>query len=202
MLNGVGRNPYTQIMRGTSTSVGKTSDARNEREAAEPAADELSLSSPTSLLQGAMSGLFGVEPRADGAIRIEDIQRAYEQRFEELTGSLSRLMKNAGVDRSQEAVLGVDRLGHVRVTNDHPDKEAIEQVFRDNPAVENQFRQVAGMKSFLDAAEKHEAFADAYAENPVAAVERFLSLFDEQRDSDFQMRISADRIVGETVPKG
>lgn len=116
-------------------------------------------------------------PGVSGVVRMQDLRSAYETAFAAFTQRLDGLLDSAGVDRSRPARLQADAVGSITVTNDHPDKEAIERLFRENPELANQFRGLSGLASLLAAAEKHEEFAAAYEKNPYAAVGEYSQLF-------------------------
>ena len=126
-------------------------------------------------------------------IRLEDIRNAYNQTFNEFQQRLGSLLKEAGVDRSILARLQTDAGGNVVVTNDHPDEATIEQLFRENPDLANQFRGLSGLFSLLSAAEEHSEFTGAYEQNPYAAVAEFSELFAGQK-SPFELLIGPNAI--------
>lgn len=140
--------------------------------------------------------LFGVKPRADGAIHLEDIRSNYAERFEQFSQKLNGLLKKAGIDRGCESILRSDGEGKIRVSNNHPEREKIEALFEDNPDLANEFRGLSGTASFLRAADEHLKFAAAYAKNPEAALQLFSHLFDKTDTREFALRVTDENIMG------
>jgi hypothetical protein len=168
----------------TATHAWATSAYATSRKAAaipaEPAAPQGSeaIEDPVEIsgqgrLANRLNDLFGVSPRADGSIHLEDLQAHLAEISAGLEGALGSKFRAAGIDTSQAVDLKVDAAGQVRVANDHPDKEKIEALFADEPELANEFRRVLGLQELVTASEKHLEFAAAYAENPEAAVAQF-----------------------------
>ncbi|MBE0533796.1 MAG: hypothetical protein IH626_23475 [Rhodospirillales bacterium] len=168
----------------TATHAWATSAYATSRKAAaipaEPAAPQGSeaIEDPVEIseqgrLANRLNDLFGVSPRADGSIHLEDLQAHLAEISAGLEGVLGSKFRAAGIDTSRAVNLKVDAAGRVRVANDHPDKEKIEALFADDPELANEFRRVLGLQELVTASEKHLEFAAAYAENPEAAVAQF-----------------------------
>jgi len=86
-----------------------------------------------------------------------------------------------------------DAFGNVRVAGEHPEKEKIEAVFRDNPDTANRFRQISALSSLMRAAKESIAFQKAYAEDPEAAVRQYSYLLsDGPRGYDFLLKVTAE----------
>ncbi|MBN1589526.1 MAG: hypothetical protein JW888_08430 [Pirellulales bacterium] len=156
-------------------------------------ADSVDISGAGELLASLTKDLFwGVEPRADGAIHVEDIQKAYEGALSQFKGRLADLMRTEDIDRSGEAVLQTDATGQIRVVGDHPDKAQIEALFAEHPELGNEFRHLAATAGLLGAVEEAKPFLAAYAKDPEAAVQRWAQLFSNERQSHFKLRVTAD----------
>ena len=59
-------------------------------------------------------------------------------------------------------ILGSDFHGHVRVVNQHPDKDKIEQLFKDNPELQQQYAKISAFSSLFRASEHYTQFAAEY----------------------------------------
>lgn len=126
-----------------------------------------------SLLAGGAESLLGIDAGADGAISLDEMTTRLEEITADLQTTLGNRFRAAGIDTSQPIDLEVDATGAVRVANDHPDKDKIEAMFADDPDLANAFRGVLALQETVSAAERHLAFAEAYAEDPEAAVAQF-----------------------------
>jgi hypothetical protein len=67
--------------------------------------------------------------------------------------------------------------GQVVVSNDNPQKAEIEQLFKDNPRLRDDFAKFSAQTSLYEAGQEAIAFQKAYARDPVAAVAQFSYLF-------------------------
>ena len=176
---------------------GRYSSSRNNafqqappKEAGASSEDSVDIS-PTAQLIGKLSemSVFGVKPRADGSIHIEDIQEAHEKNLASFQYQATELMRQEGIDTSASVDLICDREGKVRVADNHPDKEKIEAIFASNEELSNQFRGISATGSFLQAVERSMEFQKAYLEDPIAAVDAFADLFDN-RSETYRLRLS------------
>lgn len=154
--------------------------------------DEVTLS-PAGQLAAKLPalGMFGIEPREDGNIHLEDIRAAYQKRMTAFQADLSRMLSEAGIDRSEPFSLQINPEGRIQVTGDRDDLSAIQQLFDENPDLSRELAALSGTGSFLKAADRSIEFQAAYAKDPVAAVARFSELFDN-RNSIFTLEISED----------
>ncbi|MBN2024509.1 MAG: hypothetical protein JW809_17145 [Pirellulales bacterium] len=162
--------------------------------------DRVEISSAGRLMESLAQGLFwGVEPRADGSIRIEDIGKAYEEHLSSLKSQVAGLLEQNGIDRSQAFRLTVDAAGNVVVAGDHPDKEKIEALFQDQPELANEFRHVSATASLLRAADESKAFQAAYAKDPQGAVRQYAHLFSGVNSPVFGLDVGAEAILDSFV---
>lgn len=152
-------------------------------------------------LASRLNNLFGVSPRADGSIHLEDLQAHLAEISAQLEGTLGSKFRAAGIDTSRAVDLKVGAEGLVRVANDHPDKEKIEALFADDPELANVFRQVLGLQELVTASEKHLAFAAAYAEDPEAAVAQF-GVGSRGTETDILLRLAEGELTAVDKLKG
>jgi hypothetical protein len=124
-----------------------------------------------------------VSPCEDGCIHIEDLQAWFRKNSASLGSEINTLLACYGVDTSQPIDLFVDHQGRIRVSNDHPDKEKIKEAFAENPEIRNKHVQISSIGSLLKAAEQHQEFAEEYARNPQAAVEKYAHLFSSVKEA-------------------
>jgi hypothetical protein len=124
-----------------------------------------------------IEALLGVSPREDGSIHLEDLQTWFQENSAALGSEINSLLAAQGVDTSQPIDLTMDSEGKIRVANDHPDKEKIEKILAENPEIRNKFAQVSAVGHLLEAVEEHMEFAEEYARNPEAALEKYAHLF-------------------------
>lgn len=106
---------------------------------------------------------------------LENQQRA--QRV--VQAKLDRLFSANGIDTSQEIRLQVAGDGQVIVANQHPQKAQIEEFFRQDPGLRDDFAKFSAMTSCVAAAQEASAFQAAYARNPYAAVAQYSHLFSD-----------------------
>ncbi len=78
---------------------------------------------------------------------------------------------DAGIRVPPDPVLTNDSQGYVRVANDHPDKDRIEQLFKDTPELQQRYAKISAESSLLRAAEHFSLYAAEYERlknNPAA----------------------------------
>ncbi len=167
--------------------------------------DELTLSAEAEALNGPLGAdllgkLFpGVPCEAGGNIRPDDLREHYADQQQSLNSRIQSLLKSSGIDVPPEIRLQVGGDGSVVVANDHPDRERIEELFRENPRLRNQFVQVASLGELLRAADEAVAFQKAYAADPQAAVTAFSHLFSGQERPQFSLTVYADGATAQFV---
>lgn len=170
---------------GSLSSSGDISDILDISPQAQVAADKLNGSSQTGF-----SSLFGTS--ADG-LQIENFQEAADQAFENVQSKLTKLFKEKHIDTSKEIKLQVGADGQVIVANNHPQKAAIEQLFKDDPSLRDEYVKFTAFSEMVAAGQEAEAFQQAYAKNPVAAVAKYSYLFDTKNKGMLSMSILGDK---------
>ncbi len=84
---------------------------------------------------------------------------------------VGKMFRAAGIRVPPNPVLTNDAQGYVRVAGDHPDKDTIEQLFKDNPELQQRYAKISAGSSLLRAAEHFSQYASAYdqlADDPAA----------------------------------
>lgn len=146
--------------------------------------DTVSISPMARLAAGtpAMGSVFGVKPRADGAIHLEDIERQFQENTKALHGELQALLRDNGLDAAASFELTTNEQGRLQVGGNHPDKDEIQSLLDKDDTLSRRIQETSGMAAFLRVAEKHGEFAHAYADNPQAAVAKYSHLFGASGD--------------------
>ena len=169
---------------------------RAAQPAAEPASNaaastadvlELSSGSPPPVADWLSAGPFGA--RGVDQVNFNELQ---QQAQASVASKLRTLFKQHGIDRSQPIRLRTDALGQVIVTSDTPDKAAIEQFFKDDPELRNDFVRSQSLAELIGAARDAQAFHQAYARNPQAAVNEFAYLFKNTNSNNVTFTIDGD----------
>ncbi|UCZ55781.1 hypothetical protein LGV61_08595 [Desulfurispirillum indicum] len=113
------------------------------------------------------------------SLSISDIRQEAAELSDTLTTQMRGLFLRGGIDMSQPFELTTDPSGNVRVSGEHPDKDAIEKLFRENPDLSNSFRKLSSLQTLIAKAKQAQEFQDAYRKNPTEALNRFAWLFEE-----------------------
>jgi hypothetical protein len=108
----------------------------------------------------------------------ESFQERTEKLEDIFSEGLKEIMSERGISSDPPFELGTATDGHVYVKGDHPQKEEIEQIFEDNPELENLFRGISSNHSLMKALDTHIKFSEEYAINQIAAVMKYSYLFD------------------------
>ncbi|WP_022668190.1 hypothetical protein [Desulfospira joergensenii] len=111
----------------------------------------------------------------DGVITLDEI-RAFGEKYLKLSGDiLAETLEQLGIPADQSMTIHTDEEGRVRVESDLParDNEKLEAALNRHPEFQQAFTKASSSQSLLDAAEKHLEFAQAYAQDPKAAVARY-----------------------------
>lgn len=116
-----------------------------------------------------------------------------ERALRTFLSSFSKVLKDSNVQLSQPARLQCGTDGNIYVTNNTPDKEKIEELFKNNPELANEFRH-ASMNAAI-AAHFNEAlpFYKAYAEDSKAAVAKYSYLFNTNYHDVFSLIVDQDK---------
>jgi hypothetical protein len=101
-----------------------------------------------------------------GATSIEEIRAGYQTATAEFELRFRRLLREHGIDIGEGIVLEVDRQGDVQVVGEHPQHQAIEALFRENPELRTLFIQIDQQASLLRAADLAAELSRLQAEAP------------------------------------
>jgi hypothetical protein len=148
---------------------------------AQVAADNLS-----SNLSSSISSLFD-------QLDLGSVQSDVDKTLADVQSKLGKLFEEKGIDTSKAIKLRVDADGQVIVANDNPQKAQIEQLFKDDPSLRDEFVQFTAMSEFLAAAREAQAFQAAYAKDPTAAVSQYSYLFNSNNKGTLSLSILGDK---------
>jgi len=127
--------------------------------------------------------LFGVEPGKP--ITLEDMRTFAAEQLDAFGTRFRALLRGNDIDTSQPVTLGHESgTGRLIVTNDHPDAEKIEGLLAENPDLRNMYTGATSALTLARHGEEHAKFADAYAQNPQAAVAQYAYLFNSSWDAN------------------
>lgn len=171
---------------------GLTTTQQNSNRLAETASSNTTTSDSVDI-SGAAREMARVFSGAGGTVRVEDIEAETKAALGVFQKDLESLFAQNDIDTSQEINISTDRNGKVIVTNDHPDKEKIEQIFENDDDLANRYKGISNNIALLKAAEEASAFQKEYLINPQAAVAKYSYLFDENRNNTPTLSINGDR---------
>ncbi|WP_024851997.1 hypothetical protein [Hydrogenovibrio kuenenii] len=85
-----------------------------------------------------------------------------EKETKSFSEDVRQLLEKAGIHVPPEVALTNDRQGYVRVANDHPDKQRIEQMFKDHPELQQRYAKISAVSSLHRAAEHYTEYSNQY----------------------------------------
>lgn len=143
--------------------------------------DTVSLSGNTpkrTALPIRIADLLGFDPHVTGSISIDDLYEHGMDSLNKFNDKLNQLMNEHGIDTDISVDLkSAYGTGDVIVTSDHPDKEKIERLFKDDPELRNEFTRIKSALQIVQSAKDAIPFQEAYRQNPVQAVSQYSYLF-------------------------
>jgi hypothetical protein len=196
-------NPYTlwDVLGQSSESESTSLISQPVVQSQSSIQDELTLSpegeaaANSGMLDLLTSALFPWMPKgSNGAIRLGDMEKYCSEQSAKLNTRIKEAFKEAGIDTSKQIRLQTGSDGSVVVANEHPQRAEIEQIFKDDPELRNQFVQVDAMSSFVHSGIEALAFQRAYAKDPEAAVEKYSYLFDDSSRPQFGLLVKGNDI--------
>lgn len=95
---------------------------------------------------------------------------------------LQKLYEQLGISANSQMEFSVDYDGAILVNGQSPDADALAEAINDNDELANSIRGMSAMASVLAAVKKHQEFSEAYAKDPIAAVDRFGYLLEDGHD--------------------
>jgi len=157
---------------------------------------------PDGLSINNLEQLFGFQPKVNGVISIDELREHGTRQLQELSREMRTLFRENGIDTSSPIELGSQYgTGETIVKNDHPDKEKIEQLLRENPELSNDFKRISGMLELAELSEQASEFHKAYSQDPKQAVAQYAHLFNTQLTSSVLLDDGGAEIRFERIPK-
>lgn len=107
---------------------------------------------------------------------------------------VGKKFREAGIRVPPDPVLGNDFQGYVRVVNEHPNKDKIEQLFKDNPDLQQRYVRISSGSSLLRASEHYSQYANQHEQlkNDPAALRALAEAQIARNQAPFYLTISAD----------
>lgn len=113
----------------------------------------------------------GVVPRVDLAAELAAARRCFQRRLHEA-------LLASGIDTSRPVELqAASNDGPPAVVGEHPDKEAIEALFEQDPGLIGDLHRAGSLARMIRAGEDADEFQAAFRANPESAVARYAHLF-------------------------
>lgn len=162
--------------------------------------DELEISAEAdALVSKGAAGIFASRgpngDRIQHAVYVEDVRAEYQELLGTFDDRLQDLLREEGIEIGDGFQLQTDAEGRVRVVDDHPQREKIEQLFEKHPDLRDQFARLSSQGSFLRAADVATELARLWDENPLAAARRVQELMNRPNQPVFTLSVSADKVA-------
>jgi hypothetical protein len=158
----------------SSSAAGKTAHAAGS--------DKVSISSEGKTMsklavnRGA-EGLLGIPPGTPGATLQDKMANAGNTAMRGFYADFRKLLADNGISSSTPVELDTGYDGRIIVTNNNPDKAAIEKILKDNPDVGEEYRMADNMLTLAAEVKESLAFQKAYAADPETALRQYGYLF-------------------------
>ena len=128
----------------------------------------------------------------DGVIKLPDVETQVEIGKEVFQDEFNKWMFKEEVSSIPAIELKTDFQGNVIVAGDHPQKEKIENYFKENDDVANFFKGMTGAKSFIELSKESIEFQKEYAKDPRAAVAKYSHFFSGKYNYDTSLIFSEE----------
>lgn len=124
--------------------------------------------------------LSGLLPSAgEGAVSIGDIKEAFTDAVSSVEKRLQSLCRQTGISSDVQMEISVNCDGSIRVNGKSPESDTLEQAINADDGLANTIRGMSAHASLLDATERHRDFAEAYEQDPAAALDLYGCLFED-----------------------
>lgn len=148
-----------------------------------------------------IDSLLGFTPETPGRVSVDELEYYGRKFLDEYSTRLNTLFGENGIDIDTPVELAGGSDGSIVVTNNHPDKAAIEKLFKDNPELGNEFKKIDNMLTLAEAGRETVKFQEAYAQCPEAAVMQYGYLFTTQLQGTLQFSNEGANILFHRVPQ-
>lgn len=176
----------TNLLRITSSTGGSSSSSNNNLSSTTTTCDSGSSDSDTATWSTLAQTLSSSD--SDYLSPILKIRSQNETLQQQLTKTLAAKFDELGIDTTQTITLSRDSSGKVVVTNDHPDKEAIEDLFANTDVLTEAFNTLADNSTTLNSMSARQA-TSMVRTNGYAA---YLNQLTDSDSSDFFMSLLGD----------
>ena len=111
----------------------------------------------------------------DGMISLDEMEAFFQENAGKTDALLRETLQSLGISEHTDITIEKDREGRIRVSSDLPDEQnqKLEQALNEDKDFNQAFSAATATKGVLRAAENHSAFAEAYRNDPVGAVEKY-----------------------------
>jgi hypothetical protein len=133
----------------------------------------------------------------DPPLSIEAMRADQQTSLAEFEDRLRRLMREHGIELGDGIVLTANEQGLITVSGEHPQKSAVEQLFRDNPDLQTQFVQLTRQATVLRAADLSGELARLQADSPDDAAQQVSQLIRSSAQGKFSLTIRPADIVAD-----
>ncbi len=160
---------------GPSTGTNHSADAKAPAAPSESPADVDPRELYERLIGPATS--FTGEP-----IPLSDLDSHARQTLDYVEHELRRQLRAMGIEDVQAVRLQIrPGDGQIVASGDPATRAAVEQIFEQDPRLANMLRQAIGTSELVRAGKEHMRFTLAFEDDPLAALDRFSHLFDDNR---------------------
>ncbi|MGV1099325.1 hypothetical protein ACUUL3_07940 [Thiovibrio sp. JS02] len=136
-----------------------------------------------------VSALIGKTPNG-GSISLADIEARLREDARLVEEKMKGLYSALGINADTEMQLSVDYDGKILVSGAEDKAQALAEAVNADEELANTFRRMSASAGLLEAAKKHQEFAEAYAQNAQQAVGRYGSLFEGGHDAQVNFAFS------------
>ncbi|OEU67141.1 MAG: hypothetical protein BA863_14380 [Desulfovibrio sp. S3730MH75] len=187
MINSI-QSAYTAQSIEANDYTYKLKDTQQQRD---QSTDSVNFSDSSKMISSFFSGL-GVEYTPGQSVTMGDLEGGLKNSTKEFRDRTDSLFLENGIRLNPPIELTSDFEGKIRVKEDHPQKEKIEQLFEENPDLRNKFAGISALNSLVEAGKEYIEFSKEYAKNPQAAVAKYGHMLDSLKNDEFSMIFSAE----------
>lgn len=145
-----------------------------------------------------VSALIGTTPNG-GTISLASIEAQLREDTRLVEEKLQGLYRELGMDSDAKTNLSVDYDGKILVSGGGDKGQALAEAVNADEELTTTFKRMSAATSLLEAAKKHQEFANAYATNPQQAVERYGSLLEGGHEYHVNFAYSNGRLETSTA---
>ncbi|MAT97879.1 MAG: hypothetical protein CL608_12105 [Anaerolineaceae bacterium] len=132
------------------------------------------------------------EPAAK--LPLEKLSLDLAQSKQDFQTKLNEKLAALGINPAIGFEIQSDLNGQPVVTSDHPRQAEVNQLLASDRELNQLYRQMSAQASLQQAAAEHQAFAQAYQQNPTAAIEQFQHLFNPSGFRDFGVKFEQGKV--------